>query len=249
MDGGCAQIQRIIGIFCIAKHYKLEYIHSNLIDIEHRYRDKIDFLQKYNQIFDFKNHRKINDVDLNQTKIVTLNQIDEIFINQNRNSNILVKISYPYNLTDKFPDLYNYIFEYSFFDNPFRSCIDEIIIGVHIRRGDVVKPENKNRYLSDDYYLTIIDKIIERNLQNQKFKIYIYSEKGHNYNFDKFKYLSNVEIKLDYDDIETLKELSYSNILIMSKSSYSYVAGLLNKNGMIVYCPFWHNKKSNWIIA
>jgi hypothetical protein len=39
-----------------------------------------------------------------------------------------------------------------------------------------------------------------------------------------------------------------SDILVMSKSSFSYSAALLNEN--IVYYPkdFWHKKASHWII-
>jgi hypothetical protein len=248
-DGGCAQVQRIIGIFCIARHLNIEYIHSELNDIEHRYRDNIDYLPIYNKFFHFENHRKINDLDFTKTKIIECDRISKKIIDENRNKDVLIKILYPYDITDIYPKLYNYIYEYSFVNKPLYDDIFRVCI--HIRRGDVNMYKNTERFLSDEYYLDKINKISQILFsKNKKFIINIYSENSNTYNFNKFKNLNNVELKIDYDDVETIKELAMSNILIMSKSSYSYVAGLLNKDGLVIYPDgFWHTKMEKWITS
>jgi hypothetical protein len=38
-----------------------------------------------------------------------------------------------------------------------------------------------------------------------------------------------------------------ADILIISKSSLSFVAGLLNRDSLKLYTPFWHNPPSSWI--
>lgn len=42
-------------------------------------------------------------------------------------------------------------------------------------------------------------------------------------------------------------EMLNADILIISKSSFSFTAGLLNKKGIIIYYPFWHSVPSKWI--
>lgn len=38
-----------------------------------------------------------------------------------------------------------------------------------------------------------------------------------------------------------------ADILIISKSSFSFTAGLLNAEGLIIYTPFWHTTPSRWL--
>ncbi len=38
-----------------------------------------------------------------------------------------------------------------------------------------------------------------------------------------------------------------ADVLIISKSSFSFTAGLLNKKGIIIYYPFWHSVPSSWL--
>ena len=38
-----------------------------------------------------------------------------------------------------------------------------------------------------------------------------------------------------------------ADVLITSKSSLSFVAGLLNKKSIKIYTPFWHQPPREWI--
>ena len=45
------------------------------------------------------------------------------------------------------------------------------------------------------------------------------------------------------------ESMASANLLIMGKSSYSAVGGLLNKRGLVVGADFWNAGKSNWFIS
>ncbi|MFZ9092604.1 MAG: hypothetical protein ACO3FE_21205, partial [Planctomycetaceae bacterium] len=51
---------------------------------------------------------------------------------------------------------------------------------------------------------------------------------------------------LNADALWTMRHLIEADILIMSKSSFSYVAALIS-DGIKLYEPFWHSPLSGWI--
>lgn len=60
---------------------------------------------------------------------------------------------------------------------------------------------------------------------------------------------NNVFVQHGGDPLEGLISMSEADILIASRSSYSYVGGLLNLNGKIIIPPgFWHSKLKSWVI-
>jgi hypothetical protein len=54
------------------------------------------------------------------------------------------------------------------------------------------------------------------------------------------------QLCLDVDAVWTMRQLIEADILIMSKSSFSYVAALVS-DGIKLYEPFWHSPLSAWI--
>lgn len=51
------------------------------------------------------------------------------------------------------------------------------------------------------------------------------------------------------DPLQGLIDMSTADILITSRSSYSYVGGLLNQSGKIIIPPgFWHSKLDSWVL-
>lgn len=128
-------------------------------------------------------------------------------------------------------------------------------IALHIRRGDILKnlKSNKNhsmRLQSNEYFFNVLENTLRMIKTKKKIKIYLFSQ-GEKSKFDQFRYFSNIEFCLDMTAKETFLHLVFSDILIMSKSSFSYKPGLLN-NGLKV-CPnnFWHSypKTKDWMIV
>ena len=44
-----------------------------------------------------------------------------------------------------------------------------------------------------------------------------------------------------------MRSLATADVLVMSRSSFSYVAAILNRDGAVMYHPFWHRAPSSWI--
>lgn len=60
----------------------------------------------------------------------------------------------------------------------------------------------------------------------------------------------DLEVIVGGDPIESLAILQNAGILVMSKSSFSYVAALLNEGGQIYFpAGFWHPKLKGWKVA
>ena len=138
--------------------------------------------------------------------------------------------------------------------------------------------ESKPRELPLEYYFRALQFIItEFNLQDYKVSIYTDAPKTETHflplssqiknwvntpNFDnsrvtikgidlesEFRNLGyEVEVFSGGDPLFAINEMINSNYLIMSKSSLSYVSGLLNRRGIVIYPrEFWHPPLSKWI--
>lgn len=116
---------------------------------------------------------------------------------------------------------------------------DYLHIGIHIRRGDVSNIKNSNRFLPNDYYLNILKQI--KKITDHNLKIDIFSEKNSCESFDIFtKNFSNCHIHLDTNLKDCWKTLINSDILIMSKGSFSFIPAIYNQN-IVIY-----NKGLSW---
>jgi hypothetical protein len=49
--------------------------------------------------------------------------------------------------------------------------------------------------------------------------------------------------------VDTLKALTMADVLLASRSSFSYVASILKSGGVILFHPFWHSLAPGWIPA
>jgi hypothetical protein len=66
--------------------------------------------------------------------------------------------------------------------------------------------------------------------------------------FDVFiQYAKEVKIVRGGSALEAIKRMANAEVLVLSKSSLSYVAGILNNSGTIYYPPnFWHPRLRGW---
>jgi hypothetical protein len=58
----------------------------------------------------------------------------------------------------------------------------------------------------------------------------------------------NAEVCYQYNSWQSLTSLANADILIMSKSSFSYIGAVLNTSGLVIYQQFWHEPLSRWKI-
>lgn len=120
-------------------------------------------------------------------------------------------------------------------------------ISVHIRRGDITpcRPRTRGypRYLPNQHFLRLIDRY---NPQNNS-DVVIYSESPSYETFDCFRQ-RGYEVVLDGSIGEAWKGILMSDVVILSRSSFSLVPAILTK-GTVVFTPFWHDPLPHWDIV
>src|SRR5260221_264216 len=183
----------------------------------------------------------------------------------------LVKLALPYGIADRFPDCYEVCKEIS----PFASSVREgrsLRVGIHVRRGELFAVDSA-RMLPNAYYISVaqnlahvlealrIDYLIELRTEvpNREFVVQpdhhgisnrisapavFTPEMCH---LDEFSVLPNLVCYTNETAIDCLRKLATADILVMSRSSFSYLAGILNRNTIVLYHPFWHRAPSSWM--
>jgi hypothetical protein len=119
---------------------------------------------------------------------------------------------------------------------------------IHIRRGDVdpcVKGASFYRYCPNSYYLDIIHKYVPKRSHVQ-----IFSEFRSYENFPE-KFCDSCTMELDKDVADVWVAIIKADIVVLSKSSFSYAPAILNpkRDALIIYAPFWHQKLPHWVQA
>jgi hypothetical protein len=121
---------------------------------------------------------------------------------------------------------------------------DTFTIAVHIRRDDVTpcmlpKEDFYDSYLPNSYYHTLID-------QNMKpgARVVIFTQKKSYEPLSSFTD-KGYEIQIDSDMADAWKTMVNADVLILSKSSFSVVPGVLCR-GKVLYAPFWHYPLKHW---
>lgn len=173
-------------------------------------------------------------------KVIILAEQDQFYRNQYDAMEVLQKKFYscPDRVNDKL------IFEK-----------ENINIAVHVRRGDILqngKKENPNltmRFQGNDYFEKALNIALSKITSKESIHIYIFSQ-GNENDFAEFKKYDNVHFCLDMNAKNSFLHMVNADILITSKSSFSYKPALLNKG--IKICPenFWHGYPQNqsWIL-
>lgn len=134
---------------------------------------------------------------------------------------------------------------------------DHFNIAIHVRRGDIMTdPKNPNlamRFLCNDYFDKVLTNVVEiiKPKISKPIHIFFFSQ-GLPNDYPEFKKFQNLHWCMDWDAQKSFLHMVYADVLITSKSSFSYKPALLNQN--IKVCPknFWHSYPtydSTWILC
>jgi hypothetical protein len=128
-------------------------------------------------------------------------------------------------------------------------------IAIHVRRGDIVAGQNKNdnhtmRWLTNNYFESVLQNTLDLIETEKKINIYLFSQ-GKVDDYKEFKKFSNLIYCLDMGALDSFLHMVYADVLITSKSSFSYKPALLNRGMKVVPKDFWHGypDTNNWIKA
>lgn len=133
---------------------------------------------------------------------------------------------------------------------------DNLNIAIHIRRGDIViGQENGNanlqmRWQDNSYFLKVLTNVVDAIQTDRPIAIYVFSQ-GVREDYEEFAAFPNVHFCLDMGPQDSFLHMAKADLLITSKSSFSYKPALLNRG--IKVCPrdFWHGYPAlpEWILA
>jgi len=130
-------------------------------------------------------------------------------------------------------------------------------VALHVRRGDIGKTKKINnpnlamRWQSEQYFLRILDSILQVNSDTRPIRVWLFSQ-GHPADFIAFTSRPNVTLCLDVDEQNTFVMMATADVLVTSRSSFSYKAALLNTGVKICPDEFWHSyppQDPTWIIV
>lgn len=132
---------------------------------------------------------------------------------------------------------------------------DAFNIAVHVRRGDIVQaPGEDNKELSkrfqgNAYFVHALENALEMLKDKENIHIYLFSQ-GEEEDYLEFRKFENLHFCLNMGAQESFLHMVYADVLITSKSSFSYKPALLNRG--IKFCPknFWHGypNSPDWIL-
>ncbi|WP_295674675.1 hypothetical protein [uncultured Mucilaginibacter sp.] len=129
---------------------------------------------------------------------------------------------------------------------------DKFNIAIHIRRRMNIGTDAiwKERLMGNDYYSTILTKVLATLNQNQLVGLYLFSQ-GNINDFPEFNEFEHVHYCLDMGPEDSVLHMINADLLISSKSSFSYKPALISKNIQICPSSFWHYypSLSNYILA
>lgn len=111
-------------------------------------------------------------------------------------------------------------------------------IAIHIRRGDVSdRPELSNRFVSDDYYIDLIDRLVKFCKVRYE-SINIYSTPD--FNFERLLEKHAVNLRVSLDEVHAFAEMASSYALIGAPSGFSYAAHICSGKPILVHNRDWN---------
>lgn len=279
-DGAGAQLQRIYGIYALSRALGVPYIHSPIHHLGYHGLPALennapstDLVSEYNRVFhipsdlDLPDQHAIHDTtDADAGLIEAMKKAGSAGANFN-----LIRILFPYPVTDKAPEMYRCVKAIS----PFQYRRSEVFrLAIHVRRGELYAIFS-DRMLPNSYYVScslkfqeILKKLdipfvceLYTEVASKKFEVTpqhhgIFGRISENITFDPgmnsledFDAVPNLARFINTDPIETLRRMATADALILSRSSFSYLAGLLSPNCIVVYYPFWHSAMKDWLTS
>ena len=223
-DGFGSQYQRIVMSILYSEITNNEFVYRPFEKMEHNYDNDPDFIIKKEKFINlYDKYKLINEVE----NVLELGpRVYEI----ENNLDFCLKLESLKNVKK-----FLHIGKTNPYDNNYLN------VAVHIRKFN--QGDNTDYSHDENYYLNVMNHI-RNNYTSEKLKFHIFSQ-GELENFTNFK-SDDIVFHLNESIEDTFYGLVTANILVMSKSSFSYTAAMLS-DGIIYYLPFWHPKASHWI--
>lgn len=129
-------------------------------------------------------------------------------------------------------------------------------IAIHVRRGDIMadptSPNLAMRFLSNDYFERVLTQVLEhvKGITDKPVHVYFFSQ-GKPEDYPEFAHIPNLHWCMDMGAMASFLHMVYADLLITSKSSFSYKPALLNRGIKVCPANFWHGypDSPDWIMV
>lgn len=145
----------------------------------------------------------------------------------------------------------DWIFRDKYHDTPKPATVwyspDEWNVAIHVRRGDALEVRHSARVTDNGTIQKILCGILPQcaNPEKKTLRLHVMSEGT----AEDFAFVGDLgvptSLHLDECPFSTLHHLVMADTLVLSKSTFSYVAGILNP-GQVFYQPYWHEPLPRW---
>ncbi len=256
-DGAGAQIHGVLSTVLYAHENQIKYVHTPFQKISHNYDNDLDWEKNWENFINLgANQLFIDEIDLQDLNIVRFNLNDRIHIEPKEQTLYVVPHCHDGDWDpNKYLKLTSEIY-YNFNNSSYKihSYFDpnKLNIAVHLRRGDVkINNIYFPRYTDNSVYRNIITQIggimTEISL-DPEIVFHIYSEGSTEEFSDLYNYEKSIILHINESPFTTFHHMVFADILVTSKSSFSYSAALLSR-GIKIYIPFWHRSLHDWIVT
>lgn len=239
-DGFGSQLHAMFSLIAYCNYMGYRYIHTPMYKMHHNDDNHPDFPKLMNDFINIE-HRfsTIGDLSSYEGSIVH-KTLEGPIVHGSYNPEYF----YNKNTLDMIRDIY-------FSKNKPKTIYDpvETNIALHIRRGDVTKQRYTSRYTSNIDYINIVKKLG----YVPSAVIHIFSEGDEKDFQDIVDAFHDIKIVMHINEniCSTFHHLVMSDILVVARSSFSYCAGLINKNTIIAnnIKRWWHKPLASWKIV
>lgn len=245
-DGAGAQIVAVLSNICFAEFTNITYTHTPFIRMTHAPEGMTDeqCAEMWERHLDLGTGMPAAN-ELTNVRRVQVRGPQNIF---NR-PGTLYELDNCHAFTDRYPEHWMRTLEHMKRERwpaPPKRKNRMLTVAAHARRGDV-PPSERLRYTTNEQLFRALSSIRDALLEKQiSCDLHVYSE-GAEHDFASLKKLP-VTLHLNGDQIRDWENLRAADILIVSRSAYSFSAALLSDG--IILCPrFWHEPLPDWMLV
>ena len=243
-DGLGAQYSRVIDIYCLAKFIGAKYVHTPILVVDHLNNEYSKEVNNHFGLSIFERGTNgIPETYDEEIEIKILSNLEQLNVHINE-KNVLIKIGLAMYVLAELQE------RSTIYDEGMKDLRllkkklelpefekDKTNVAIHIRRGDINEKSGDERFTNDEHYIKIIN-VINKKYNNAN--ICIFTEKE-GINIDVFLTSPNVKILHDIDVLQTFEYFCNADVLIVAKSTFSYLPALYNTSNEI-YIPYQQAK-------
>ena len=116
--------------------------------------------------------------------------------------------------------------------------------------ADPTNPNLTMRFLSNDYFYKVLSETLHKVQTDKPIHIYFFSQ-GTPEDYPEFNEFQNLHWCMDMNASASFLHMVYADLLITSKSSFSYKPALINRGIKVSPQNFWHGypKSEQWLLV